>query len=126
MKFLCLGYFQPEKMDGYAPADVDALMDQCRPHLHELYASGHLVVDAGPSLEAKGLRRKGGKVSVTDGPFIESKEMVGSAFIIEAGDMDDAIRIASIHPTTRVPVGEELGWRLVIRPIHHFKQPEAR
>jgi hypothetical protein len=125
MKFLCLGYFRPEKMAGHSRADPDALMDKCRPHLQALYASGHLVVDAGLVPEVKSMRRKGGKVSVVDGPFTETKELVGGVFIIEARDMDEAVRIAGLHPTTQVAQGEELGSRLEIRPIHHFKQGDS-
>ena len=121
MKFFCLGYLQPDKLASYSKAEEEALMSQCRPHLQTLYSSGHLVVDAGLELEMKSLRRRGGKVTAIDGPFTETKEVVGGAFIIEAVDMGEAVRIASLHPTTQVPIGEELGWRLEIRPIHHFK-----
>jgi len=58
-----------------------------------------------------------------DGPYAETKEMLGGAFLIEADDMDDAIRIASLHPTTQVSAGEGLGWVLEIRPIHYFEMP---
>lgn len=121
MKFMCLGHLEPGKMAGYSQADIDALMDRCRPFMQELYASGHLICEAGLKTEGKTLRRKGGKVSAVDGPFAETKELVGGVFIIEAADMEEAIRIASLHPTTRMPEAEALGWRLDIRPIHHFK-----
>jgi len=122
MKFLCLGYFEPAKMKGYSAADEEALLAQCRPHLRELYASGHLVVDAGLADERKSMRLENGKGRVIDGPFTETKEVVGAAFIVEAPDMDAAIEIAKLHPTTRVPIGEELCWTLEIRPIHHFRE----
>ncbi|EPE61269.1 hypothetical protein L479_02335 [Exiguobacterium sp. S17] len=47
---------------------------------------------------------------------------MGSAFLIEALDMEDAIRIASLHPTVQVQEAEELGWRLEIRSIHYYRE----
>jgi hypothetical protein len=66
------------------------------------------------------------KVRITDGPFVETKEMLGSAVLIEARDMEEAIRLASLHPTTQVDAGEHLGWAMEIRPIHYFEQNEPR
>ncbi|MBS4192354.1 hypothetical protein KHA94_19530 [Bacillus sp. FJAT-49705] len=42
------------------------------------------MMDAGLDLETKCLQRKNGKVMVTDGPFVETKELIGSVFLIEA------------------------------------------
>lgn len=124
MKYLCFGYLNPEKMDALPKEEIDAVMSECMPHLKEFYNSGQVLLDAGLESETKSLRRANGKVSVTDGPFTETKELIGSAFLIEAENMEEAIRIASLHPTTRLGVGEEFGWRLEIRPIHHFWQPK--
>jgi hypothetical protein len=52
---------------------------------------------------------------VTDGPFVETRETVGGLIIIEARDLNEAIRIASMHPAARL--GEQGGWALEIRPI---------
>jgi hypothetical protein len=104
--------------------EIDAVMSECRPHLEELYKSGQVFIDAGLALETKCLRRVNGKVTVTDGPFVETKEMIGSAFLIEARDMEEAIRLASLHPTTRVAAGEQFGWGIEIRPIHYFEKME--
>ena len=124
MRFLCLGYLDAKKMDALPKAEIDALMrNQCMPLLEELYKTGRVIVDAGLDLETKRLQRVNGKVAVTDGPYTESKEVVGSAFLIEARDMDEAIELAALHPTTRVPAGEEYGWRLEIRPVHYFATP---
>jgi len=121
MKFLCLGYFDKEAMGALPQAEVDALMGQCTPHMESFHGTGQVVVDAGLDLRAKTLRRRKGKLAVIDGPYVETKEMVGSAFLIEAADMEDAIRVASLHPATQVMAGEPYGWGLEIRPIHYFK-----
>jgi hypothetical protein len=124
MKFLCMGYLDSAKMDALPKEEIDAIMQKCQPHLEELYKSGQVIIDAGLVSETKCLRRENGKVKVMDGPFTETKEMIGSAFLIEARDMEEAIRIASFHPTVQVDVGEQFGWRIEIRPIHYFKMSD--
>ena len=126
MKYLCLGYFDPEKMNVRPRAEIDAVMRECQPHMEELYKSGQLIIDAGLTLETKCLRRVNGKVRITDGPFIETKEIIGSAFFIEARDMEEAIRVASLHPTTQVSAGEQFGWRIEIRPVDYFEMRKPK
>ncbi|MGN7359838.1 YciI family protein [Paenibacillus sp. SAF-054] len=122
MKFLCLGYLDSSKMDARPKEEIDAVMNECPPHLDELYNSGQVIIDAGLASETKCLRQANGKVRVTDGPFIEAKEMIGSAFLIEARDMEEAIQIASLHPAVQIGAGEQFGWGIEIRPIHYFKK----
>ncbi|MBD3920346.1 hypothetical protein H8B09_16410 [Paenibacillus sp. PR3] len=124
MKFLCLGYLDSARMDARPKEEIDAVMNQCPPHLDELYNSGQLIIDAGLAPETKCLRQANGKVKVTDGPFTEAKEMIGSAFLIEARDMEEAIQIASLHPAVQIGAGEQFGWGIEIRPIHYFKKEE--
>ncbi|MEP7299586.1 MAG: YciI family protein [Burkholderiales bacterium] len=125
MKFLCLGYFDPVKMDARPVADIDAVMHACRPHMDRLYASGHVIVDAGLALQTWGLQRVNGQLKVSEGPAALTGEMIGSAFLIEAQDMEDAIRVASLHPTTQLDAGEQFGWRIEIHPIQHFESGES-
>ena len=126
MKYLCLGYFDPEKMDARPKAETDAVMRECQPHLEEFYRSGQVIVDTGLTLETKCLRREDGKVRITNDSFNDAKEMIGSAFLIEAWDMDAAIRLASLHPAMQVSAGEQLGWGIEIRPIHYFEMSEPK
>ena len=65
--------------------------------------------------KAKTIRPKNGKSLVTDGPFIETKEQLGSFFIVEAASMDEAVEIASLHPAAIF--GEEYGFGIEVRPI---------
>lgn len=120
MKFLCLGYFSPARMDALPKAEIEAIMSQCPPHMDTLHATGKIVVEAGVESAAKSVRRAAGGVEVTDGPGDATAEKVGCAFIIEAADMAEAVRIASLHPTTQIPAGEHLGWRIEIRPVHFY------
>jgi hypothetical protein len=121
MIFLCMGYFDPKKMDSRPRAEIEAVMSSCEPHIEKFYESGKVLIDAGLESETISLRRVNGKVIVTDGPFTETKEMIGSIFIFEAESMDEAIQLAALHPTTQVNKGEEYGWRIEIRPVHYFK-----
>jgi len=75
----------------------------------ELYRTGRVIVDA--------------ELKATDGSSIGTRERIGSAFLIAAGDMNDAIRVASLHPTTQGSAGEQWGWRIEIRPVHYFQRP---
>ncbi|WP_430787165.1 YciI family protein [Virgibacillus flavescens] len=121
MIFLCMGYYNPEKMDARPKAEIDAVMRDCQPVVENFYESANVLLDAGLESEIKSLRRENGKVTVTDGPSTESKEQIGSVFIFEAADMDEAIQLASLHPTTQISKGEEFGWRIEIRPVDYFK-----
>jgi hypothetical protein len=58
---------------------------------------------------------------VTDGPFIETKEQVGSFFIVEADNIDEAVEIASKHPAALL--GEQYGWGIEVRRIEHDESP---
>ena len=61
------------------------------------------------------LRPRNGRTQVSDGPYTESKEVVGGLFIIEADDHDEALRLASMHPAATL--GEEGGWAVELIPI---------
>lgn len=116
MRYLCLGYYDPDAFDRLTPADQEALARECAPHDERLRASGRLVSVASLAHRtSRVLRPAGGKPAVTDGPFSEAKEVVGSFFIIEAGSLDEAVRIASLHPAANV--GEQLGFAIEVLPI---------
>jgi len=51
-----------------------------------------------PATRAKTVRRRGGELHVTDGPFAETREVIGGFDILECDDMDHAIEVASRHP----------------------------
>ena len=123
MKYLCLGYYDADRFDGLSPAEQQALGDECRPHDEALRASGRLVAVASLEHRTSAVLRPGkGRTSIIDGPFTESKELVGSFFIIEAGDLDDAIRVASLHPAANVR--EDLGFAIEVRPIETYVEAD--
>lgn len=123
MKYLCLAYYDEKKFEALSPSELEALVSQCPPFDAALRESGHLisVASLGPLAASVTVRPRKGKISTTDGPFIETNEQVGSFFLIEAEDMDEAVRIASNHPAAHL--GEDVGWGIEVRPIDFFNEP---
>ncbi len=121
MKFQCLGYFDQEKMDALPKDELATIMKECQLHLDEIYKSGQVLMDVGVAQEVKSLRRIGGKVQVDRSRKTDITKMLGSMFVIEARDMEEAIQVATQHPTVQVSNGEQLGWELEIRPIHYYE-----
>jgi hypothetical protein len=125
VKYLCLANYRPADMAAMSPADRQALVSQCPAKDAQLKATGQLRLSA--SLGDHLVRmepRGGGKTQVTDGPFTESKEIVGGFFIIDAADRDEAVRIASLHPAATL--GEQAGWCIEIHAIDFFEQYDAQ
>ena len=117
MKYLCLAYYDEKKFESLTPADMAAIAKECSPLDDDLRGTGRLleVGSLAATKDSVSLRPRGGKVSVTDGPYAETREQLGSYFLIEARDLDEAIRVASKHPAAQL--NEHLGWGVEIRPI---------
>lgn len=122
MKYLCLAYYNEEKFSQMPKNEVDALVEQCQTRDKDLQASGNLLMVgslASPQVSAN-LRPQNGTPIITDGPYVETKEQVGAFFIIDAHDLNDAIRVASKHPAAQL--GEHVGWGIEVRAIEMFQQ----
>ena len=121
MKYLCLAYYDEKAFDALSKPELDAIVSKCPPYDEALRESGHLIVQAslGSPRASTTVRPRNGKPSVTDGPFIETKEQVGGFFIIEARDLNEAIRVASKHPAANL--GEQVGWAIEVRPIEGYE-----
>jgi hypothetical protein len=122
MKYLCLAYYHEEKFDKLTPSERAAIGTECKSRDEELHATGGLLLVAslGATRETTSIRPRNGKTEVTDGPYVETKEQLGAFFLIEAADLNDAIRIASKHPAAQL--NEHLGWGIEVRPIDYFEQ----
>lgn len=100
MKFICLGYIDQNAWESASPEDQSTMMDECFAYDDVLRSNGHFA--GGEALDnarsAKTLRYKDGKVSVTDGPFDETKEQLGGILILEARDLAHAVQLMSKHP----------------------------
>ncbi|MCQ4164194.1 YciI family protein [Tahibacter harae] len=103
MKFLMLVYTDDALIEALPPGEYDRMMRECLLHADELRAEGKLLDSQQLELPrtAKSIRKRGDKVSVLDGPFAETKEILGGFNLLEAADLDEALRIAEQFPWTR-------------------------
>jgi hypothetical protein len=104
MKYVCLGYFDEARWESLAEHERHALMDRCFAYDEELRRGGHFAggeILQGPR-NAATLRFRDGAVTVTDGPFAETKEQIGGILFLEARDLNEAIQLVSRHPGVRV------------------------
>lgn len=113
MKYLCLVYLD-EKRLGELPDEDCVEFDTA------IRKSGHCV--ASEALEsvqtATTVRVRDGRTSVTDGPFAETKEQLAGFYMIEARDLNEAVRIASGIPPARVGSIE-------VRPVRPIRETVA-
>jgi hypothetical protein len=100
MKYVCLGYIEPGKFEGWSESERNSMMDSCFTYDDVLRKNGHFT--GGEALQAANnavtLRFQGGKIMVTDGPYAETKEQIGGILILEANDLNHAIQLMSKHP----------------------------
>ena len=104
MKYICLGYFDESEWEQLSERERTTLMDNCFAYDDQLRENGHFAGGEGlqPAKNAVTLKYRNGKVSVTDGPFVETKEQLGGILILEAADLNQAIQLMSKHPGVRV------------------------
>lgn len=115
MKYLCLAYGDQEKVQALSKAQFEALGPALQARDEELRRTGQVVMTESLEWAVTTIRPRNGKPVVSDGPFVETKEKVGGLFIIEARDLNEAIRVASLHPAATMC--EELGFAIEVRPI---------
>ena len=97
MKYLCLVYSEEKKLETMTD-------DECMEYDSAIRKSGHCIASEAlqPVQTATTVRVRDGKVSITDGPFAETKEQLAGFYLIEARDLDNAIEMASKIPPARV------------------------
>lgn len=104
MKFVCLGFFDEDRFGTLGEAEQQALIAECIAFDRELHAKGHFAggfaLQGGDS--ATTLRWTNGKASSTDGPYAETKELLGGILILEAKDRDEALQLMRRHPGLRI------------------------
>lgn len=104
MRYLCLVCFDTKAIDSFNPEEWRQIQRDSGDYDAELERSGHMVMaQALQSIEtATTVRLRNGKLSATDGPFAETKEQVAGFILIEAADLNEAIRIAGGIPLARI------------------------
>ncbi len=105
MKYLCLVYIEEKKLAAASPAEPDALKDdECIAYDEGLRKRGVCLASEAlqPVETATTVRVRNGKVSITDGPFAETKEQLAGFYLIDARDLNEAIQVASKIPPARL------------------------
>jgi hypothetical protein len=104
MQYLCLVYADEARLAAMTQPEVDALIDETDATNRELRASGQLLLAQALEQvdEAVTVRVRDGRLSATDGPFAETTEQLGGFLLIEARDVNEAIRIAGRIPSARI------------------------
>jgi hypothetical protein len=112
MKYMLLTYLDEKVWLSMSPEEQQREMQKCAPVVEKLQATGKLLAGAPlhPTSTATTIRYRAGKRLLTDGPFAETREQLGGYYLIEAKDLDEAVKIAA-----RIP-GAKSGC-IEVRPI---------
>jgi hypothetical protein len=100
MKFMLLIYNDTELLEQMPAREFDTKMRDCLEHADELKTQGYLIESQQleEAATAKSVRIRKGRTTVVDGPFADSKEVLGGFNLIEAENMEEAVRIAAEFP----------------------------
>jgi hypothetical protein len=121
MKYLCIVYQDEKKLESMAAEEEQALTDESLDYDEALRQSGHYINSNALEFAnaATTVRVKGGKVLLTDGPFAETNEQMGGYILIEAKDLNEAIRVAAGIPPVRLGCIE-------IRPVRELTRSKKQ
>ena len=116
MKYLCIAYEEEQKLNDLSESEWQALRQETLDYVESLRKRGQLIITHAlqSATTAATVRVRSGKLSITDGPFAETKEQLGGFFLIEVRDLDEAIGVAAKWPSARIgsievrPIEEEL------------------
>ena len=120
MRYLCLIYENEKNWETMTQAESEAVMNEYFAFTGDIQKSGKYVAGEAlqPTQTATTVRVRNGKISTTDGPFVETKEQLGGFYLIEAKDLNEAIQIAAKIPSARYGGVE-------VRPVVDFSQEAA-
>lgn len=104
MKFVCLGYLDEATWGTLGAAKREEMIAACTDYDIELRRGGHFAdgVALQGASTATTVRWKDGQAVLTDGPFAETKELLGGILILEAKDKEEAVRLIMRHPGIRM------------------------
>ncbi|GAA0363557.1 hypothetical protein GCM10009092_29960 [Bowmanella denitrificans] len=127
MKFICLGYLDESMWQDISDDEAAQLMEKCFEYDDVLRRGGHFL--GGEALASAGqavtLRKQNGRIKATDGPYAETKEVLGGILLLEARDMQHAIELMSAHPGVGVgpfeirPADEQINRLVAQRDARH-------
>jgi hypothetical protein len=121
MQFVCLIHIDEAVFDTMSEAERDAMVNAALDSDERLRSSGAYVGSAAlmEVATARSLRIRERKLSVTDGPFAETKEQLGGFVMIEAKDFDEAVQIAATIPMATIGTIE-------VRPVRTLARIPAK
>jgi hypothetical protein len=104
MKYLCLIYQDDAKLDTLPDSEYNEVVADTLAYREELKQSGHYITSSPlqPPRTAATIRVRNSKMTITDGPFTETREYLAGFYLIEASDLNDAIRLAAQMPPARI------------------------
>lgn len=113
MKYLCLVYSDERRLHSLPESPED---DECQAYADSVADSGRMLAAEAlePVASAVTVRVREGRHTVTDGPFAETKEQLAGFYLIEARDLNEAIRVAAGIPAARVGSVE-------VRPVRELQ-----
>lgn len=103
MKFLLLIYNDPAALEALPDGEADAMMRHCFANADAMQRQGQLLQSQQleDAAQARSVRVRDGRTRVVDGPFAETKELLGGFNLIEAADYEEAVKIAESFPWAR-------------------------
>jgi hypothetical protein len=121
MKFLGMAYEEERTLDELSEREWLELRKETLDYVEALRRSGRLIDTQAlqSTTTAATVRVRDGKLTVTDGPFAETKEILGGFFIVEARDISEAIEIAAKWPSARFGSVE-------VRPLEEGLRTDGR
>jgi hypothetical protein len=121
MKFLLLVYNDPAALESLPDGEFDNKMRHCLAHADELKHHGHLIESQmlEDAATAKSVRIRNGRQVIHDGPFAETKEVLGGFNLIEAENIDEAVRMAAAFPWAQTGCIE-------VRPVRDIETVRRR
>jgi hypothetical protein len=123
MKYLCLIYQDEAKIAALPAGEYETIVNDVLEFRETLRRGGNYITSSPlQSVQtAMTIRVRRNNVTITDGPFAETREQLGGFYLIEATDLNDAIRLASKMPPARIGSIE-------VRPLDDFcnRQPPQK
>ena len=103
MRYICLVYLVERDMAAMTRDEAEQCTEESLAYDETLRKTGHLLAAHAlqPVEAATTIRMRHGKLSVTDGPFAETREQLGGFLLIEARDLNDALQVAGRIPMAR-------------------------
>ena len=115
MQYLLLIYENESIGSGMSPEQQGAFFNDYMEYSKSVKASGHFKAGDAlqPVAKATTVRVRDGKTLTTDGPFAETREQLGGYYLVEAADLDEAIKLAARIPSSK-------HGSIEVRPVMQF------